>query len=74
MFTLFALIRPCRVSVALVLVLALAQSLANLYLPRLSMAITAPLMALGGVIRTLLAAEGRYAALYRSPFAGRSRD
>lgn len=40
----------------------------------LSMAITAPLMALGGVIRTLLAAEGRYAALYRSPFAGRSRD
>lgn len=35
MFTLFALIRHCRVSVALVLVLALAQSLANLCLPRL---------------------------------------
>ena len=35
MLKLFAFLRPFRVSVALVLVLALAQSIAGLYLPRL---------------------------------------
>ena len=35
MFKLFAFLRPYRAAVALVLVLALAQSIASLYLPRL---------------------------------------
>ena len=35
MLKLFTLLRPFRSSVAIVMVLALAQSLANLYLPRL---------------------------------------
>ena len=35
MLNLFRLLRPFRSSLAIVLVLALAQSLANLYLPRL---------------------------------------
>lgn len=77
MLKLFRLLSPFRTSVAVVLVLALAQSLANLYLPRLMADIvdfgivpgdTGKILEIGGlmllvaVLGTLCAVAGSYAA------------
>jgi len=77
MLTLFRLVRPLRNQVAVVMVLSLAQSLANLYLPRLMADIvdfgivpgdTDTILAIGGLmllvagLGTLCAIAGSYAA------------
>jgi ATP-binding cassette subfamily B protein len=80
MLKLFRLIRPFRSSVALVMVLALAQSLANLYLPRLMADIvdhgivpgdTGQILEIGGLM-LLVAVLGTACAVGSSFFASRT--
>jgi ATP-binding cassette, subfamily B, multidrug efflux pump len=80
MLTLFRLLRPFRSSLAVVLVLALAQSLANLYLPRLMADIvdhgivpgdTTRILEIGGLM-LLVAVLGTACAVASSYFASRT--
>ena len=79
MLKLFALIRPFRASVAIVAALALAQSLANLYLPRLMADIvdhgivpgdTRKILQIGGLM-LLVAIAGTVAAVAGSYFSAK---
>ena len=80
MLTLFRLLRPFRSSLAIVLALALAQSLANLYLPRLMADIvdhgivpgdTTRILEIGGLM-LLVAVLGTACAVASSYFASRT--
>ena len=69
MLKLFRLLAPFKGTVALVLVLALAQSVGSLLLPRLM----SDIVDKGIVKGEQRAILGRYAGLYHSQFAGRAQ-